>query len=53
MNRLFIIPILAIFLISFKNDKPAYYLFNSKGKEVKFSSMVNDIKDAGIILFGE
>ena len=53
MNRLFIIPILAIFLISFKNDKPAYYLFNSKGKEVKFSSMVNDIKDADIILFGE
>jgi uncharacterized iron-regulated protein len=51
------IPILAmlilISLLSFKSDKPAYKLFNSEGKEVKYSKMLKDIADADIVFFGE
>jgi uncharacterized iron-regulated protein len=47
---------LAIFLtvlFSFKGDKKAYQLFDSKGKETTYEKMLNEAKQADIILFGE
>jgi uncharacterized iron-regulated protein len=40
-------------LFSFKGDKKAYQLFDSKGKETTYEKMLNEAKQADIILFGE
>lgn len=37
----------------FGQDLPAYKLYNQKGKEVKFSKMVDDLSQYDIVLFGE
>lgn len=34
-------------------DKPAYILYNSKGKEVKYSKMVKDLAESDMVFFGE
>jgi len=34
-------------------DKPAYKLFSSSGKEVKWSKMVKDLQDSDMVFFGE
>ncbi len=34
-------------------DKPAYKIYNSEGKVIKWDKMVEEIKDADIVLFGE
>ncbi len=34
-------------------DKPAYILYNNKGKKVKFSKMVKDLAKSDMIFFGE
>ncbi len=40
-------------LTSFKPDKPAYKLYNSKGKEIKYQKMIDDLSATDIVLFGE
>jgi uncharacterized iron-regulated protein len=54
MNK-FQIVLVAIFLVftAFKSDKPAYYLFNKEGKDVKYEKMLKEAEDADIVLFGE
>ena len=39
--------------ILFAQDKPAYTLYNQKGKEVKYKKMVKDLSDADMVFFGE
>ncbi|MEI6865221.1 ChaN family lipoprotein [Flavicella sp.] len=39
--------------ILFAQDKPAYKLYNKKGREVKFRKMVKDLADSDMIFFGE
>lgn len=34
-------------------DKPAYYLFNQKGKEVKYDKMIKELAKADVVFFGE
>jgi uncharacterized iron-regulated protein len=36
-----------------KSDKPAYSIFNEKGKEVKYKKMVEAALEADIVMFGE
>jgi len=45
----------AIFVLftAFKTDKPAYFLFNKDGKDVKYEKMLKAAEDADIVLFGE
>ncbi len=43
----------SVILLAFKADKPAYNLFDNKGKEVKYSKMVDELKGADIVFFGE
>jgi uncharacterized iron-regulated protein len=49
-----IVLIMGLFIFSsFKNDKPAYLIFNKEGKEMKYSKMLDALKEADVILFGE
>ena len=49
------IVLVAVFFVftAFKTDKPAYYLFNKEGKDVKYEKMLKEAEDADIVLFGE
>ena len=38
---------------AFKSDKPAYILYNSDGKNVKYEKLLKEVEDADIVLFGE
>ncbi|MCE3281258.1 MAG: iron-regulated protein [Bacteroidetes bacterium] len=48
-----IIITLMMLLFSFKGDKKAYQLYDSKGKETTYQTLLNEAKTADIILFGE
>ena len=51
----YLFPLIFTFFLftAFKTDKPAYLLYNDKGKEVKYDKMLRELKDADIVLFGE
>jgi len=51
LNLLFIS--LAILMLSFKSDKPAYKLFDGEGKESKYSKLIKDATGADIVFYGE
>lgn len=40
-------------LTAFKNDKPAYRLFNNEGKKMKYEKMLKEISEADVVFFGE
>lgn len=40
-------------IFAFSQSKPAYILYNSKGKKVSFKKMVKDANKSNVILFGE
>ncbi len=44
---------LAILMLSFKSDKPAYKLFDREGKESKYSKLIKDAAEADIVFYGE
>lgn len=50
-----ILIILSVFILgsAFKNDKPAYQLFDKGGKQVKYSKMMKDLLEADVVFFGE
>jgi uncharacterized iron-regulated protein len=52
-NFYILLTILFVLTTSFKTKKPAYLLFNEKGKTVKYEKMVKQLEDADIVLFGE
>jgi uncharacterized iron-regulated protein len=49
--------ILALFVststLSFSQDKPAYLIYNAKGKQVTYQKMITDLAKKDITLFGE
>jgi len=45
--------VLAILFLSMKTDKPAYYIFNVKGKPSTYKSLLKDALACDVILFGE
>jgi uncharacterized iron-regulated protein len=48
-----IISSLLLYAISLFSDKPAYQIFDSKGKDLKYSKMLEKLVEADIVLFGE
>ncbi len=42
-----------IFFFSFINDKPAYKIFNKKGKEITYQKILEKAKKVDVVLFGE
>ena len=54
MNKFQIVFVVILFVFTaFKADKPAYYLFNKSGKDIKYEKMLKVAEDADIVLFGE
>jgi uncharacterized iron-regulated protein len=54
MLRIFwLIAFLLFSLASFTQDKPAYVIYNAKGKKVSYADMIEELKQKEIILFGE
>ncbi len=52
--KLFILLLSSLFVFSsFKPDKTAYRLYTSEGKPVKYQKMIDDIRDADMVFFGE
>lgn len=51
--KTFSLLFIALAAVSFKGDKKAYQLFDAKGKESNYEKMLNEAKQADIILFGE
>ena len=45
--------LVSVLLLGFKSDKPAYRLFNTEGKEVKYKKMMKEVLEADIVFFGE
>jgi len=54
-NRILIAALLlgALSLVAFSADKPAYSLFNGKGKRASYDAMIKAMAGADIVLFGE
>jgi uncharacterized iron-regulated protein len=48
-----ILIITFLILVSFRSDKPAYKLYTSDGKNVKYQKMIETISSADIVFFGE
>jgi uncharacterized iron-regulated protein len=53
MKKLLLFLSLLVVFTAFKSDKPAYRLFNAKGKMVKYRKMINTTKNADVVFFGE
>jgi uncharacterized iron-regulated protein len=54
MKRVQILLIGLFFVfVAFKSDKPAYFLFNKDGKDIKYEKMMKQMEEADIVLFGE
>ncbi|MCA1759918.1 MAG: ChaN family lipoprotein, partial [Bacteroidales bacterium] len=49
----FVLVTIFFVFTAFKANKPAYYLFNKDGKDIKYEKMLKEAEDADIILFGE
>lgn len=47
------IAIFAFTALATAQDKPAYQLYNQKGKIVKYNKMIKDLADADMVFFGE
>lgn len=52
-NYSIVLLVLFFGFTAFKTKKPAYLLFNEKGKKVKYEKMLGQTKVADIVLFGE
>lgn len=53
MRKVIAILVLFVIVAGFKNDKPAYRIFNAEGKKVKYAKMLDAVSDADVVFFGE
>lgn len=51
--QLTLIALLAFITISGAQDKPAYQLYNQKGKIAKYDKMIEDLAESDMVFFGE
>lgn len=52
LKQIFVV-LFVVFSFGFLNDKPAYQLFDEKGKKTSYKKMLKEVEGADIILFGE
>lgn len=52
LKNIFII-VLVLISFGFLSDKPAYQLFDEKGKKTTYKKLLKEVEDADIVLFGE
>jgi uncharacterized iron-regulated protein len=53
MNKILLTLAVTIALFAFKSDKNAYMIFDAKGKECHYAKLLEQAKEADVILFGE
>jgi uncharacterized iron-regulated protein len=53
MKTTLLISLAALMTLAFKSDKPAYLLYDSEGKNVKYEKMIEKISTADVVFFGE
>ncbi len=53
MRNILITILLAGLSLAFVTDKPAYRIYNQKGKDIPYTKMVKKLEGADIIFFGE
>lgn len=53
MKKYLVVAAVFFLLTAFKNDKPAYQLFDSEGKKIKYEKMLKEIAEADVVFFGE
>jgi uncharacterized iron-regulated protein len=53
MKKIFLLSIAVFTLLSMKNDKPAYRLFDQKGKSTSYKDLIKEASKADIVFFGE
>jgi len=54
MRHILLILVLSLLSFSsFSQDKPAWRLYNAKGKPVKYDKMIKDLSGADMVFFGE
>ncbi len=54
MKIRFLFPLTIVFiLLAFKGDKPAYQIYDIKGKESSYDALLKNAQKADVILFGE
>ena len=53
MKKILFLSLALISLLSMKNDKPAYRLFDQKGKNASYKDLIKDASQADIVFFGE
>lgn len=53
MKSLLLIVVLLISSISFSQDKPAYRIYDSNGKQVTYEKMLKVLNEKDVVLFGE
>lgn len=51
--KIFQITIALLFSLSIYSQKPAYVIYNAKGKKVNYKKMLKDLNQKDILLFGE
>jgi len=53
MNKLVLLSIVIVTLLSMKNDKPAYRLFEQNGNKTSYKDMMKEASEADIVFIGE
>jgi uncharacterized iron-regulated protein len=53
MKTTLLLSLAALIALAFKSDKPAYLLYDSEGKNVKYEKMIEKISTADVVFFGE
>ena len=48
-----LLAVLAFIMSASAQDKPAYILYNAKGKKVSFKKMIKNLQQKDVVLFGE
>jgi uncharacterized iron-regulated protein len=52
-RKTFLLLLVVLTFSSFRQDNPAYQLFNKKGKQVKYKKLLKEAEKADIVFFGE
>ena len=53
IKNILLLAVVVMLTMSFKSDKPAYRIYDKKGKEIKFRKLIRKVGDADVIFFGE
>lgn len=53
MKPTLLLSIAALSALAFRSDKPAYILYDSEGKNIKYEKMIEKVSTADVVFFGE